>query len=65
MEWFRYARWSEVYPDMGLFDADGTVDWTEVQQGGLGTCYIKAAMGSFGEFPDLVRDAFVNPERNE
>ena len=37
----------------------------ESMQGGLGTCYIKAAMGSFAEFPDLVRGAFINPETND
>ena len=39
-EWFRYERWSDIYPDIGLFDEDGTIDWTEAMQGGLGTCYI-------------------------
>ena len=64
-DWYFYDRWANVFPEIGLFDADGTVDWTEAVQGGLGTCYIKAAMGSLAEFPDLVRGAFVNPEKND
>ena len=64
-QWFQYDRWSNVFPEIGLFDADGSVDWSEAVQGGLGVCYIKAAMGSIAEFPDLVKAMFVNPERNE
>ena len=40
------------------------IDWKQVKQGGLGTCYIKAAMGSLAEYPDLVRSMFVNQETN-
>ena len=52
-------------PDIDLFRADGTVDWSEAIQHGVGTCVIKAAMGSLAEFPDLVRNAFVNQQLNE
>ena len=33
-------------------------------QGDAGTCYIKAAMGSLAEFPQMVRDTFVNTSLN-
>ena len=40
------------------------IDWKQVKQGGLGTCYIKAAMSALAEFPTLVKGAFVNTQKN-
>ena len=64
-EWFIFDRIRNVYPNIKLFDADGSIDWSEAVQGGAGTCYIKAAMGSIAEFPDLVRSTFVNTGFND
>lgn len=41
------------------------IDWKQVKQGGLGTCYIKAAMSALAEYPDLVKAAFVNSAKND
>lgn len=49
---------------MHLFDPDGHIDWTDINQGGAGTCYIKASMASLAEFPDLVKATFLNEDTN-
>ena len=64
-DWFIFDRIRNVYPNIKLFDADGSIDWSEAVQGGTNTCYIKAAMGSIAEFPDLVRSTFVNTGFND
>lgn len=33
-------------------------------QGGAGTCYLIATLGSLGEFPELVKNMFVTQEKN-
>ena len=38
--------------------------WTDISQGGAGTCYIKSAMASLAEFHELVRATIYNPELN-
>lgn len=53
------------YPDIGVFDSDGSIDWTDINQGGAGTCYIKAAMAALAEFPEMTRSTFVNEETND
>ena len=64
-DWFKLDRIRNVYPNIKLFDADGTIDWSEAVQGWAGTCVIKAAIGSIAEFPDLVRSTFVNTSFND
>ena len=60
-----FRRWREAMPDINLFNSNGTIDFTDSNQGQLGTCAIKAAMGSIAEFPDMVRSTFLNEETND
>ena len=62
-----YFDWRirEEFWNINLFNADGTIDWTDALQGAAGTCVIKSAMGSLSQFPDLVRATFVNQEFND
>jgi hypothetical protein len=59
-----YDRWLTVWPSINLFDADGSISWTEVNQGGAGTCYVKAAMAAVAPFPELIEDMFVDTSTN-
>ena len=52
-------------PDIGIFSSDDVIDWTDVIQGGLGTCFIKASMAALAEYPDMVRATFKNEEVND
>ena len=65
---YEFARWGTKSPSVNLFATDVTgasvIDWKQVKQGGLGTCYIKAAMSALAEFPTLVQGAFVNTQKN-
>ena len=60
-----FERFSSVWPDMEIFAADRRIQWTDINQGGAGTCYIKSAMASLAEFPELVRETFVNEDKND
>ena len=62
---YQLSRIRDEFTDIDLFRADGTIDWTDALQGAAGTCVIKAAMGSLSQFPDLVRNAFVNQQLNQ
>lgn len=60
----KIMRFKDVWRNIAIFDSDDEIDWTDINQGGAGTCYIKAAMSSLAEFPDMVRDTIINPEVN-
>lgn len=60
-----YARWSDVWPSINLFDADGTVDWTDITQGNTNTCYMVAALSSIAPFSDVAYSLFPDTARNE
>ena len=53
-----------MFPDAGIFDADGTISYDEAIQGGAGTCYLIASLGCLGEFPDHVKSLFVTQDTN-
>lgn len=60
-----FERFTNEWSDIEIFDVDGDIDWTDVIQGGAGTCYLKASMAAMAEFPDLVRASFVNSAIND
>ena len=41
---------------------DDTVSYNEVNQGGAGTCYFMAALGSAGEWPEMITNMFLQTE---
>ena len=61
---YYFARLSAKYPGTGVFGDDRSLYWKEPRQGGAGTCYIISAMSGVGEFPDLIRNAFLTQEQN-
>jgi hypothetical protein len=48
-----------------LFDPTKEPTFTDVKQGGAGTCYIMATMSALAEFPQMVKDLFVVPITNK
>jgi hypothetical protein len=56
-----YKRWSSVpgYENNDIFD-DGTVHFTEANQGGLGNCYFISSMATVAEWPNYITDMFVS-----
>lgn len=61
---YYFRDWDNVYPNANIFDSDGTISFKEPVQGGAGTCYLIATLGSLGEFPELVKNMFVTQEKN-
>lgn len=57
-----FKRLSEAYPTATLWGS--APSWHDVIQGGVGNCYIVAAMASLTEFPDMVKSAFISQENN-
>ena len=58
-----YVRLGEQYPDNTLFGE--SPNWLDTLQGGVGNCYILAALGALAEFPDLVKGLFLTDKVNE
>jgi len=58
----QWQRVSDLVENHGLFKSGPKFD--DIQQGGLGDCYLMCALSAYAEFPDLVRYSFVNTTRN-
>ena len=58
-----FRRWQDQYADNELID--GEAHWKDAIQGDVGNCYIVAAMSTVAEFPTLIQDMFVTPQRND
>lgn len=57
--YYSFDKWSNVFPSINVFDSDGTIHYTEVTQGSAGTCYLMQASSALGEWPSLVKEAFL------
>ena len=56
--WDRWTSQSSTSSNKLFYD---TTDlWLDPNQGGAGTCYFIAAIGSAGEWPDMITDMFVS-----
>ena len=55
-----YKRWTDVAETRNnqLFD-DGTLHFTEVNQGGYGNCYFISQIATVAEWPSYITDMFV------
>ena len=62
---YYFRNWDEVLPNADIMDPDGSISYNEAIQGGAGTCYLIATLGSMGEFPDLVKNLFVTKNKND
>ena len=62
---YYFRDWDTVYTSANILDPDGSIGVEEPRQGGAGTCYLIASLGSMGEFPQLVKDMFVTKEKND
>lgn len=58
-----FKRLHELHPDATLFGDNPT--WHDVVQGGVGNCYILAAMGALVEYPELIRPVFITDQLNK
>lgn len=56
-----YKRWPSTpgYENNNIFD-DGTVHFTEANQGGLGNCYFISSIATVSEWPNYITDMFVS-----
>ena len=48
-----------------LFYANGTISFSQINQGSLGDCYFKAGLSAIGEYPSLVRSVFLTQNKNK
>jgi hypothetical protein len=48
-----------------LFYANGTISFSQINQGGLGDCYFTAAASAIGEWPSLVKGVFLTQNKNK
>ncbi len=63
---FHFARLSDKFNNsVDVFNQNGQPSWLEPRQGGAGTCYIISAMAAVGEFPQIIKDAFLTQETND
>jgi hypothetical protein len=56
---YYYARLTQQYPSGNIFDSNGDATWLQPIQGGAGTCYFMQALSGVGEFPELIKRAFL------
>lgn len=57
-----FARATDLIDNPGLFKGGPTVD--DIDQGGLGDCYLMAAISSLAEFPERIKKLFINKSIN-
>ena len=55
---YTWVPWKDKLSSNTLF-VSGTANYTEPNQGGLGTCYHVASIAAAAEYPSLITDAFV------
>ena len=60
-----FQDWTTYLPKTtDLFYANGTISFSQVNQGGLGDCYFMAASAAIGEWPSLVKSVFLTQNKN-
>jgi hypothetical protein len=61
-----YDKWSDhhAFPNIDIFDSDGSIHYIESKQGGTGTCALMNAVSGIAEWPALVKDLFVTDTKN-
>jgi len=47
-----------------LFYANKTIHYSQINQGGLGSCYWMAAAAAVAEWPDIVKNIFLTQNKN-
>ena len=61
-----FQDWTTYLPTTtDLFYANGTISFSQVNQGGLGDCYFMAASAAIGEWPSLVKSVFLTQNKNK
>jgi calpain-15 len=56
--YLEFKRIKDVYPMATLFGRYG-IEYSDVLQGGAGTCYIMASAAGVAEFPEYIRRIFL------
>ena len=61
-----FRDWTAYLPSTtDLFYANGTISFSQINQGGLGDCYFMAAASALGEWPSLVKSVFLTQNKNK
>jgi len=55
----QWKRATETFPDATLFGSE-IIRPGDVIQGGLGNCWLQAAVAAVAEYPKLVEEMFLN-----
>lgn len=67
--YYSFEKLSVLYPDRPIYSNDiyAETPYTliDTEQGGAGTCYIMAAMGSIAEWYDLSKQVFITNTKND
>jgi len=60
-----FLDWTKFLPSTtDLFYANGTISFNQINQGGMGDCYLMAASSAIAEFPSLVKNVFLTQTKN-
>jgi hypothetical protein len=56
---------AEVYPGNKMFGNNDYQEWTDIEQGNTGNCYIMAALGVISEYTEIMNKVFLIDQENE
>lgn len=60
-----FQNWTKFLPSTtDLFYANGTISFNQINQGGLGSCYWMGSVSGLAEWPNLVKNIFLNQNKN-
>jgi len=59
---YSFPSWSRTFPSSAIWTA-GSVDFNDIAQGSIGTCYILASMSALGEWEEKIKDIFLGLNR--
>ena len=54
-----YKSYKKFYPKSDIF-MKNTTDESDVKQGSIGTCYFVSSAAAVANFPDRIKDLFIN-----
>ena len=57
-----FKRIGEVFPNASLWGDGNGIDFSDTTQGQGGTCYLIAALSSLANYPEYIKDIFLEDE---
>jgi len=62
---YMFKDWTKFLPNTtDLFYANGSISFNQINQGGMGSCFWMAAASAVAEWPNLVKNIFLNHNKN-